>query len=92
VVVLDIELRATFINRAFRRMWKLPDAKADAKPTFVALMYHGRDTRAYQMPVASLDAYVAERVARVKAGNPKPLDLRLSDGEVGCFATRQLRT
>src|SRR5689334_2336362 len=43
VVLLDIETRAQFINRAFRRMWRLPDAKADAKPPFVALMYHGRD-------------------------------------------------
>ena len=32
VVLLDHELRAQFINRAFRRMWRLPDAKADAKP------------------------------------------------------------
>ena len=28
VVLLDHELRAQFINRAFRRMWRLPDAKA----------------------------------------------------------------
>ena len=41
VVLLDHELRAQFINRAFRKMWRLPDAKADAKPAFVALMYHG---------------------------------------------------
>ena len=82
VVLLDAELRAQFINRAFRKMWRLPDAKADSKPAFVALMYHGRDTRAYQLPSGSLDAYVADRVARVKVGNPEPLDLRLADGEV----------
>ena len=40
----------TIINKAFRRMWNLPDAKADARVPFVALMYHGRDTRAYQTP------------------------------------------
>ncbi len=66
IVVLDRELRAQFINRAFRRMWRLPDAKADSKPAFVALMYHGRDTRAYQVPPDRLDAYVAERVAHVE--------------------------
>jgi diguanylate cyclase (GGDEF)-like protein len=82
VVLLDTELRATFINRAFRKMWHLPDAKADAKPPFVALMYHGRDTQAYLLPAWSLDKYIAERVARIKVGNPEPLDLRLSDGEV----------
>jgi diguanylate cyclase (GGDEF)-like protein len=82
VVLLDTELRATFINRAFRKMWHLPDAKADSRPAFVALMYHGRDKRAYQLPPSSLDSYIAERVARIKVGNPEPLDVRLSNGEV----------
>jgi diguanylate cyclase (GGDEF)-like protein len=82
VVLLDAELRAQFINRAFRRMWRLPDSKADSRPAFVALMYHGRDTRAYELPESELDAYVAERVAEVKAGHPAQRDIRLASGEV----------
>lgn len=82
VVLLDTELRATYINRAFRTMWRLPDAKADAKPAFVALMYHGRDTGAYEIPQHELDGYIAERVAHIKSGNPAPRDLRLRDGRV----------
>jgi diguanylate cyclase (GGDEF)-like protein len=82
IVLLDAECRAQFINRAFRRMWRLPVAKAEAKPPFVALMYHGRDTYAYAIASGDIDAYVAERVAHVKAGSPKPLDLRLANGEV----------
>jgi diguanylate cyclase (GGDEF)-like protein len=82
VVLLDADTRAQFINRAFRRMWRLPDAVAERKPPFVALMYHGRDTRAYAVPPERLDAYVAERVALVKAGDPRPIDLRLTSGEV----------
>jgi PAS domain-containing protein len=82
IVVLDAELRAQFINRAFRKMWRLPDAKADSKPAFVALMYHGRDTRAYDVPEGELDAYVARRVAYVKSGNPAPIHVRLASGDV----------
>jgi diguanylate cyclase (GGDEF)-like protein len=82
VVLLDADTRAQFINRAFRRMWRLPDPVAERKPPFVALMYHGRDTRAYAVPPERLDAYVAERVALVKAGDPRPIDLRLTSGEV----------
>jgi diguanylate cyclase (GGDEF)-like protein len=82
VVLLDRELRAQFINRAFRRMWRLPDSRADSKPPFVALMYHGRDTRAYEIPAAELDAYVAERVEHIKRGDPSPRDVRLTSGEV----------
>jgi diguanylate cyclase (GGDEF)-like protein len=63
-------------------MWRLPVAKAEAKPPFEALMYHGRDTYAYAIASGDIDAYVAERVAHVKAGSSKPLDLRLANGEV----------
>ncbi len=82
VVLLDSEMRAEFINRAFRKMWRLSDAKADSKPAFVSLMYHGRDTRAYEVPENELGAYVAERVALVKVGDRTPMDLRLASGEV----------
>src|ERR1700730_5538890 len=62
VVLLDVDMRAQFVNRAFRRMWALPDEVADRKPALVALMYHGRDTNAYEVAAAEIDAYVAERV------------------------------
>ncbi|HLH87587.1 MAG TPA: diguanylate cyclase [Xanthobacteraceae bacterium] len=82
VVVLDQELRAQFINRAFRNMWQLPDDVADRQPPFVALVYHGRNTHAYAVPDERLDEYVAERVRRVRSGDLDPLDIRLSNGEV----------
>ena len=82
IVLLDEHTRAQFINRAFRQMWRLSDDKADCKPLFVALMYHGRDTNAYAIAPDRLDTYVADRVDHVKSGDPRPLDLRLSNGEV----------
>lgn len=82
IVLLDSDLRAQIINRAFRQMWKLPDQIADSKPAFAALMYHGRDTNAYQITPADLDAYIANRVSLVRAGDTTALDLRRSNGEV----------
>ena len=82
IVLLDGDNRAQFINRAFRKMWRLPDVKADCKPPFVALMYHGRDTRAYAIPSGDVDAYIAARVDHVRRGDSKPVDLRLTSGEV----------
>jgi PAS domain-containing protein len=82
IVLLDAEMRAQFINRAFRRMWRLPDEKAESHPPFIALLYHGRDTRAYAVRSDDIDRYVAERVEHVKSGNAKPRDLRPSNGEV----------
>ena len=85
VALLDTELRAQFINRAFRRMFRLSDAKAESKPPFVALMYHGRDMRAYAVPDSRLDSYVAERIALVRAGNREPIDIKLANGEAVRF-------
>jgi diguanylate cyclase (GGDEF)-like protein len=82
VVVLDQELRAQFINRAFRKLSQLSDEIADRQPPFVALVYHGRNTHAYAVPEERLDEYVAERVRRVRSGDLDPLDIRMSNGEV----------
>jgi diguanylate cyclase (GGDEF)-like protein len=82
IVLLDEELRAQFINRAFRRMWSLSDDTADSKPAFLGLVYQGRDTRAHAVSDPELDAYVAERVARIRTGDMAPFDIRLANGEV----------
>ena len=82
VLLLDADMRSQFINRAFRRMWALPDAVADRNPAFVALMYHGRDTNAYEIASEDLDSYVAERVRLVREGDTRPLDLRRTNGKV----------
>lgn len=82
IVLLDSSMCSQFINRAFRRMWSLPDAIADRHPAFVALMYHGRDTHAYQTSAADLDGYIAGRVRLVRDGDTAPLDLRRSNGEI----------
>jgi diguanylate cyclase (GGDEF)-like protein len=82
VVLLDGDLRAQFINHAFREMWKLPDQLADSRPAFAALMYHGRDINAYQVTQTDLDDYIAHRVELVRDGDTSALDLRRSNGEV----------
>ena len=82
VVLLDSDLRSQFINKAFRKMWALPDAVADSKPSYVALMFHGRDIGAYEIAAADIDAYVAGRIAQIRAGDTNPRDVRCTNGEV----------
>jgi diguanylate cyclase (GGDEF)-like protein len=45
-------------------------------------MYHGRDTDAFAIAASEMDAFVGERIRLVRAGDPKPRDLRRSNGEV----------
>ena len=82
IVLLDADTRAEFINRAFRDYFKLPDEQADSKPPVIALMYHGRDTGAWQLPEEELSAFIAKRTEMIRAGDSTPVIINLADGQV----------
>jgi PAS domain-containing protein len=90
IVLLDSDTRAEFINRAFRDYFALPDEKADSKPPFIALMYHGRDTGAWEMPEEELSAFIAERTEMMRAGDSTPIKINLRDGQVLRFSCTAL--
>src|SRR3954471_19954797 len=81
VVLLDKDTRADFINRAFRDYFSLPDEKADSRPPFIALMYHGRDTGAYELPEDELSAFIAQRTELMRVGDSTPSNINLADGQ-----------
>ncbi|WP_024514014.1 PAS-domain containing protein [Bradyrhizobium sp. Tv2a-2] len=90
IVLLDADTRAEFINRAFRNYFGLPDAKADSRPAFVALMYHGRDTGAFELPADELNAFIARRMEMMRIGDSTPINIRLKDGPVLRFSCTAL--
>ncbi len=90
IVLLDSDTRAEFINRAFRQYFALPDEKADSKPPFIALMYHGRDIGAYEMPEEELSAFITERTEMMRTGDSTPININLSDGQVLRFSCTAL--
>jgi PAS domain-containing protein len=90
IVLLDSDTRAIFINRAFRDYFSLPDQKADSKPPFIALMYHSRDTGAYELPEQELNAFIARRMEMVRAGDSTPINIDLADGQVLRFSCTAL--
>jgi PAS domain-containing protein len=90
IVLLDSDTRAEFINRAFRDYFLLPDEKADSKPPFIALMYHGRDTGAYELPEEELNTFIARRMEMMRSGDSTPININLSDGQVLRFSCTAL--
>ncbi|WP_426440184.1 PAS-domain containing protein [Bradyrhizobium genosp. P] len=90
IVLLDADTRAEFINRAFREYFALSDAQADAKPPFIALMYHGRDTGAWELPEDEMGAFIAERTEKMRAGDSTPININLADGLVLRFSCTAL--
>jgi len=89
-VLLDADTRAEFINRAFRDYFSVPDAKADSRPPFIALMYHGRDTGAYELPADELNAFIARRMEMMRSGDSTPINLNLANGQVLRFSCTAL--
>ena len=90
IVLLDSDTRAEFINRAFRDYFSLSDEQADAKPPFIALMYHGRDTGAYELPEDELSFFIAQRTEMMRAGDSTPINIKMADGEVLRFSCTAL--
>ena len=90
IVLLDSDTRAEFINRAFRDYFALSDAQADSKPPFIALMYHSRDTGAWELPQDELSAFIAKRTEMMRAGDSTPININLADGQVLRFSCTAL--
>jgi PAS domain-containing protein len=90
IVLLDSDTRAEFINRAFRDYFSLPDEKADSRPPFIALMYHGRDTGAYELPEEELSVFIARRTEMMRSGDSTPININLADGQVLRFSCAAL--
>jgi len=90
IVLLGADTRAEFINRAFRDYFALPDEMADSQPPFIALMYHGRDTGAYELPEDQLSHFIAARTEMMRSGDSTPININLADGQVLRFCCTAL--
>jgi len=90
IVVLDKARRVQFVNRAFRRFWRVPDEWAQGKPSFTKLMYHGRGIKAYAVAADKLGDCVAKQLELIRIGDERPLSIRLANGQVVQFRCKAL--
>jgi diguanylate cyclase (GGDEF)-like protein len=80
ILLLDSDLQARFINRAYYRIWDLPPAPPGTTYNFPDLMAYGRKTGILKIPPTAMDDYMNQRIAQVRGGNQPPVQLRLTDG------------
>src|SRR4029078_6925945 len=90
IVLLDSDLHATFVNRAFRKLWQLSEVDCSCHPAFIDLMHHGQMALARSVSSEEFATHAQTPVPRTKAGDATPVDLRLPDGEVLRFGGRML--
>ena len=80
LILLDSEFQAQFINRAFYKIWALPELSNGSTYNFADIVEHGRRTGLYVTAPGSIQDYVRQRKGR----------LRLSDGRILKFRCRAL--
>ena len=90
IVLLDRECQVLFVNRAFRRFWRISDALAESRQSFAKLMYHGRGQTVSSLSHYRLGEYIAEQTKLIQAGEERPLHIRLTNGEVIQFRCKVL--
>jgi diguanylate cyclase (GGDEF)-like protein len=90
IVLIDQECQVQFVNRAFRRFWRIPDAFAESRPSLVKLMYQGRGMTASTVSHYLLDEYLAKQMKVIQAGEVRPLHIRLANGDVIQFRCKAL--
>jgi diguanylate cyclase (GGDEF)-like protein len=82
VILLDKDLRAQFINRAFRTMANIPDEMVESHPAFEEILAHGRTQNAFALSDDAIDGYVERRLEQVRNGTSEPIELRWSGNRV----------
>jgi diguanylate cyclase (GGDEF)-like protein len=80
LILLDSEFQAQFINRAFHKIWALPELSNGSTYNFADIVEHGRRTGLYVTAPGSIQDYVRQRKGR----------LRLSDGRILKFRCKAL--
>ncbi|WP_245425969.1 response regulator [Mesorhizobium sp. WSM3862] len=82
VIVLDADLRAEIINRAFYDFWKIDPLRATAGCGFRELMEASRDADPYGADEVGWQRHIAEREAEIRAGVAGSRQLPRNDGRV----------
>jgi diguanylate cyclase (GGDEF)-like protein len=90
IVVLDKDGRVTFLNRAFRYFWRVPDVMLKSDLTFAQLMRHRRGVKTYALTDERLEDYLQKQMDLIHKGEEGPLKIRLGNGAVIQFRCRTL--
>jgi PAS domain S-box-containing protein len=80
VVLVDAELKAEIVNKAFYDIWKLTPQDVCAGSPFRALMDINRHNGIYDVADDGWENYVALRLEEIRAGDVAPREFRRADG------------
>lgn len=82
LILLDENFRVQFMNAAFRKMWSVPDALADSRPGLDEAARYMMSMVDYAISPEQREAFVADRIAKLRADVAGQSEVRLSDGRI----------
>ena len=82
VLFMDADLRVRVDNRAYRKIWAIPDDLVAGKPHVRDLIEYNRNKGLYDVSDDAWEAYVDSRVADIEQGRVAPTEFRLANGKV----------
>jgi signal transduction histidine kinase len=82
VLFLDRDLRLRLSNRAFRKLWKLPESYLRERPTLREMIEFNRHSDLYCIDDADWDAFVESRIEGVRTGDVDPVERWRADNSV----------
>jgi PAS domain S-box-containing protein len=82
ILFMDRDLRARLVNRAFQKLWNVPEELLARKPTMRELMEVNRGKGVYAVEERDWEAYVAARIEAVRKGDIARSEFHRADGSV----------
>ncbi|MFC3644350.1 response regulator [Aquibium oceanicum] len=90
VVLLDPNLEAEIINKAFYDLWKLDRDAVKVGDHFRTLMDVNRHNGIYDVTESRWEEYVGRRIAEIRAGNVEPREFHRADGSTLIYSVTSL--
>ncbi len=82
IILMDADLRIIIANKAFREMWKIPEAMLAESSSMTELMSHYHHDGLYEIFGEKFDDFVKWREKAAKSGSGSPLEISRPDGRV----------
>ena len=90
IVLIDRDLNAEIINKAYYDMWKVSPADGAVGSSFRALMDINRYNGIYDVPDAEWETYTASRLDEIRSGDISPREFRRADGRTMVYSVTAL--
>jgi PAS domain S-box-containing protein len=90
IVILDADMKAELVNRAFYEIWKVTPQQVGVGDPFRALMDVNRHKGIYDVADDQWEGYVASRLDEIRAGDVAPREFRRADGCVMIYSVTAL--